>query len=64
LHARQLAAPGEEGEVIAHLSSDEAFEGYWRRLEVDAKAFLVDHVLAASAEIPPRPITEFPSETT
>ncbi|MBV8839990.1 MAG: AMP-binding protein, partial [Alphaproteobacteria bacterium] len=33
-----LAAPGEEGEIIAHLSSDEAFEGYWRRAEANAKA--------------------------
>ena len=29
---------GEEGEIIAHLASDEAFEGYWRRPESDAKA--------------------------
>jgi 2-furoate---CoA ligase len=29
---------GEEGEVIAHLASDEAFEGYWRRPEANAKA--------------------------
>ena len=33
-----LAAPGEEGEVIALLSGDEAFEGYWRRPDADAKA--------------------------
>src|SRR5205085_7286938 len=33
----QIAAVGEEGEVIAHLSSDEAFEGYWRRPEANAK---------------------------
>ena len=33
-----LAAPGEEGEITAHLSSDEAFEGYWRRAEANAKA--------------------------
>jgi 2-furoate---CoA ligase len=32
-----LAAVGEEGEIIALLSGDEAFEGYWRRPEVDAK---------------------------
>ncbi|MCY0155003.1 AMP-binding protein [Hoeflea alexandrii] len=29
---------GEEGEIIATLSGDEAFEGYWRRPEADAKA--------------------------
>ncbi|HYM01947.1 MAG TPA: long-chain fatty acid--CoA ligase, partial [Stellaceae bacterium] len=33
-----LAAPGEEGEIIAELASDEAFEGYWRRPDADAKA--------------------------
>jgi 2-furoate---CoA ligase len=33
-----LAAPGEEGEIIALAASDEAFEGYWRRPEADAKA--------------------------
>jgi 2-furoate---CoA ligase len=34
----QIAAPGEEGEIIACLASDESFEGYWRRPESDAKA--------------------------
>ena len=33
-----LAAPGEEGEIIADCASDEAFEGYWRRPDADAKA--------------------------
>jgi 2-furoate---CoA ligase len=33
-----LAAVGEEGEIIADLASDEAFEGYWRRPDADAKA--------------------------
>jgi 2-furoate---CoA ligase len=32
------AAVGVEGEIIAYLGSDEAFEGYWRRPEVNAKA--------------------------
>jgi 2-furoate---CoA ligase len=32
------AAPGEEGEIIASLAGDEAFEGYWRRPDADAKA--------------------------
>jgi 2-furoate---CoA ligase len=31
-------APGEEGEIIANLASDEAFEGYWNRPDADAKA--------------------------
>lgn len=34
----QTAAAGEEGEIIALASSDEAFEGYWRRPDADAKA--------------------------
>jgi 2-furoate---CoA ligase len=33
-----VAAPGEEGEIIALLAGDESFEGYWRRPEADAKA--------------------------
>jgi 2-furoate---CoA ligase len=33
-----IAATGEEGEVIAHLASDEAFEGYWHRPDANAKA--------------------------
>ena len=28
----------QEGEIIAHLASDEAFEGYWRRPDADARA--------------------------
>ena len=32
------AAPGEEGEIAASLASDEAFEGYWRRPDADARA--------------------------
>jgi 2-furoate---CoA ligase len=33
-----MAAPGEEGEIIALLQGDESFEGYWRRPAADAKA--------------------------
>jgi 2-furoate---CoA ligase len=33
-----IAGPHEEGEIIAHLASDEAFEGYWRRPDANAKA--------------------------
>jgi 2-furoate---CoA ligase len=33
-----VAAIGEEGEIVALLASDEAFEGYWRRPEASAKA--------------------------
>jgi 2-furoate---CoA ligase len=34
----ELAAIGEEGEIIALLAGDESFEGYWHRPEADAKA--------------------------
>lgn len=37
-HATELAATGEEGEIVALASSDEAFEGYWQRPEATAKA--------------------------
>jgi 2-furoate---CoA ligase len=32
------AAAGENGEIIADIASDEAFEGYWRRPDADARA--------------------------
>jgi 2-furoate---CoA ligase len=35
-----IAAPDEEGQIAADLASDEAFEGYWRRPDADAKAML------------------------
>jgi len=31
-------APGEEGQIICELASDEAFEGYWRRPDADERA--------------------------
>jgi 2-furoate---CoA ligase len=33
-----VAKIGEEGEIIAWLASDEAFEGYWKRPDANAKA--------------------------
>jgi 2-furoate---CoA ligase len=33
-----LAPAGQEGEIIALLAGDEAFEGYWRRPDADARA--------------------------
>jgi 2-furoate---CoA ligase len=33
-----MAGTGEEGEIVALASSDEAFEGYWRRPDATAKA--------------------------
>jgi len=33
-----LADVGEEGQIIADVASDEAFDGYWRRPDADAKA--------------------------
>lgn len=34
----EVLPPGEEGEIIADLAGDEAFQGYWRRPDADAKA--------------------------
>jgi 2-furoate---CoA ligase len=36
--ASDIAAPDEEGEIIALLAGDESFEGYWRRPDADAKS--------------------------
>ncbi|HMO30992.1 AMP-binding protein [Enterovirga sp.] len=36
--ADERAAAGEEGQIAALLASDEAFEGYWRRPDADAKS--------------------------
>lgn len=33
-----LAVPGEEGQIVADLSGDEAFDGYWKQPDADAKA--------------------------
>jgi 2-furoate---CoA ligase len=33
-----LAAPGEEGQIVADMQTDEAFDGYWRRQDADARA--------------------------
>ena len=33
-----VVGPGEEGEIICHLSSDEAFSGYWNRPDADQKS--------------------------
>ncbi|MCK1479471.1 AMP-binding protein [Bradyrhizobium sp. 197] len=34
----EAASTGEEGEIVALLAGDEAFEGYWRRPDADAKS--------------------------
>src|SRR5262249_60612261 len=34
----EVAAAGEEGEIIALLQGDESFGGYWRRPDADGKA--------------------------
>ena len=36
--AADVASPNEEGEIVALLAGDESFEGYWRRLDADAKS--------------------------
>jgi 2-furoate---CoA ligase len=38
LNARLRLDPPGEGEVLCHMSSDEAFEGYWQRPDADARA--------------------------
>jgi 2-furoate---CoA ligase len=38
LNARLRLDPPGEGEVLSHMSSDEAFTGYWNRPDADAKA--------------------------
>jgi 2-furoate---CoA ligase len=38
LNARVRLDPPGEGEVLCHMSSDEAFSGYWNRPDADAKA--------------------------
>lgn len=34
----EIAAPDEEGEILADMATDEAFDGYWRRPDADARA--------------------------
>ncbi len=34
----EIVKPGEKGEIIASLASDEAFAGYWHRPDADARA--------------------------
>ena len=34
----EIAAAGEEGEIVALIAGDESFEGYWRRPDADAAA--------------------------
>ena len=36
--AEDRVTPNEEGQIVAILSGDEAFEGYWRRPDADAKS--------------------------
>jgi 2-furoate---CoA ligase len=38
LNARLRLEPPGEGEILCHMSSDEAFAGYWNRPDADAKA--------------------------
>ena len=50
-----VAPRGEEGEIIADLAGDEAFEGYWRRPDADAKAPPPTPDIAASTMRPDCP---------
>lgn len=36
--ADQTVAPGQEGQIVALMAGDEAFEGYWNRPDADAKS--------------------------
>jgi 2-furoate---CoA ligase len=38
MNARLRLDPSGEGEILSHMSSDEAFTGYWNRPDADAKA--------------------------
>jgi 2-furoate---CoA ligase len=38
LNARLRLDPSSEGEILCHMSSDEAFTGYWNRPDADAQA--------------------------
>ncbi len=38
LGTNEVAAVGEEGEIVADATNDEAFDGYWRRPDADARA--------------------------
>ena len=38
VNARLRLDPAGEGEILCHMSSDEAFNGYWNRPDADAKA--------------------------
>ena len=38
VNARLRLDPSGEGEILCHMSSDEAFTGYWKRPDADAKA--------------------------
>ena len=38
MNARLRLDPSGEGEILCHMSSDEAFSGYWNRPDADAKA--------------------------
>ncbi len=40
--ADEIAAVGEEGEIVALIAGDESFEGYWRRPDADAAAIRGD----------------------
>lgn len=38
----RVEAVGEEGQIIAHLDGDEAFEGYWKRPDANEKSLIGD----------------------
>ena len=54
----EIAAPGEEGEIIALLAGDEAFDGYWRRPDV-----LTTRPSATAGTLPAIPDLRMPTAT-
>ena len=59
------AAAGEEGEIIADIASDEAFEGYWRRPDADAPRCAAAGISPAIPDISmPRATCSLPAAST
>jgi acyl-CoA synthetase (AMP-forming)/AMP-acid ligase II len=50
------AAAGENGQIIADMASDEAFEGYWRRPDADARACALFRACEALIQFAHRPL--------
>jgi 2-furoate---CoA ligase len=49
--ADEIAAVGEEGEIVALIAGDESFEGYWRRPDADAAALRGQGLVGAARRL-------------